>query len=189
MAHWLVKSEPSAYSWSKLVSEGRTAWDGVRNFQARNNLAAMRNGDSVFFYHSVDDKQVVGVARVVREAYPDKTSDEDGWLAVDLEPAEALANPVSLEQIKADARLGDIALVRQGRLSVMPVSAEESRAIMSLSTRGGAKAGGASAKAKAGKTAKAKKATTAKPAKTVKTSTAKRAKAKSAKPAKKKTRR
>src|SRR6185503_2056974 len=128
MAHWLVKSEPSAYSWSKLVADGRTAWDGVRNFQARNNLAAMRNGDSVFFYHSVDDKQVVGVARVVRETYPDETSDEDGWLAVDLEPAEALAHSVSLEQIKADSRLRDIALVRQGRLSVMPVSAEESRA-------------------------------------------------------------
>ena len=155
MAHWLVKSEASTYSWSKLVADGGTAWDGVRNFQARNNLAAMRTGDSVLFYHSVDDKEVVGVARVVGEAHPDKTSDEDGWVAVDFEPAEALANPVSLEQIKSDSRLRDIALVRQGRLSVMPVTPDEYRAILSLSK----KPTSAGKTAKAGKTETARKAT------------------------------
>jgi len=156
MAHWLVKSEASTYSWSKLVTDGRTAWDGVRNFQARNNLAAMRTGDSVLFYHSVDDKEVVGIARVVGEAYPDKTSEEDGWVAVDLEADEALANPVSLEQIKTDSRLRDIALVRQGRLSVMPVTPDEYRAILSLSK----KPASAGKTAKAGKSAAARKTTT-----------------------------
>lgn len=177
MAHWLVKSEASAYSWSNLVADGRTSWDGVRNFQARNNLAAMRNGDSVLFYHSVDDKEVVGIARVIREAYPDATADEEGWLAVEIEPAEALSHPVSLERIKSDARLRDIALVRQGRLSVMPVTAEEYRAVLSLAETEDAK--GAGRKVATGDATKAAAKRTSKPAKRagVKRSTAKSVKA------------
>jgi predicted RNA-binding protein with PUA-like domain len=172
MAYWLVKSEASAYSWQNLVADGRTAWDGVRNFQARNNLAAMRKGDAVFFYHSVDDREVVGVARVVREAYPDAKADEEGWLAVDLEPAEALARPVSLDEIKSDSRLRDIGLVRQGRLSVMPLSAEEHRAILALSRSGCA------AQPKGQKTAKASKGAKARKGSPAKRTKAKRAKAK-----------
>lgn len=119
--HWLVKSEPSTYAWDELVAEGRTVWDGVRNAQARNHLAAMRNDDLVLFYHSGAGKEVVGVARVVKEAYPDPTSDDPRWVAVDLEPVAPLARPVSLAEIKADPELRGIALVRQSRLSVMPI--------------------------------------------------------------------
>src|SRR5689334_13789000 len=102
MNYWLVKSEPESYSWSQLVKDGKTAWTGVRNFQARNNLRAMKRGDSVFFYHSVTGKEVVGVTKVSKEAYPDPTAKEGDWSCVDLIPDSPLAAPVSLEVIKAD---------------------------------------------------------------------------------------
>ncbi|MBP6865813.1 MAG: EVE domain-containing protein [Candidatus Didemnitutus sp.] len=123
--YWLVKQEPEDYAWTDFVRDGRTAWTGVRNYAARNNLKAMRTGDEVLFYHSGDAKAVVGLARVVRTAYPDPTADEDGWVAVDLAPVEALPAPVTLAQVKADAALQEIALVRQSRLSVMPLRAAE----------------------------------------------------------------
>lgn len=123
--YWLVKQEPEDYAWTDFVRDGRTAWTGVRNYAARNNLKAMRAGDEVLFYHSGDAKAVVGLARVVRTAYPDPTADEDGWVAVDLAPIEALPAPVTLAQVKADAALQEIALVRQSRLSVMPLRAAE----------------------------------------------------------------
>ena len=118
---WLVKSEPSAYSWANLVSDGKTAWTGVRNFTARNNLRAMRKGDTVFFYHSVTDKAVQGIATVVREAYPDATAKEGDWSAVDLAPEKALSRPVPLDEIKRNPKLKDMSLLRLSRLSVQPV--------------------------------------------------------------------
>lgn len=130
--YWLAKSEPEAYAWAQLEIDRRTAWTGVRNFQARNNLRAMRVGDLVLFYHSVTDKQVVGVARVVREAYPDATATEGDWSCVDLEPAMALAQPVSLETIKGDSALKEMALLRQSRLSVTPLTKPEFTRILSL---------------------------------------------------------
>lgn len=132
MNYWLAKSEPEAYAWAQLEKDRRTAWTGVRNFQARNNLRAMRVGDLVLFYHSVTDKQVVGVARVVREAYPDATATEGDWSCVDLEPAVALAQPVSLETIKGDSALQEMALLRQSRLSVTPLTKPEFTRILSL---------------------------------------------------------
>lgn len=120
-ACWLVKSEPDAYAWDDLVRDGRTVWDGVRNALARRHLAAMRRGDLVLYYHSNVGKEVVGVARVVREAYPDPTARSGDWLAVDLEPVKPLAKPVSLAAIKADPALAGLPLIRQSRLSVMPV--------------------------------------------------------------------
>jgi predicted RNA-binding protein with PUA-like domain len=119
--HWLVKQEPTAYSWGDLVRDGRTTWDGVRNHQARNNLQAMQQGDRVLFYHSVKDPAVVGICEVVRTAYPDPTAGDPGWVAVDLKPVRALARPVTLAAIKAEPALRDIPLVRQSRLSVMPL--------------------------------------------------------------------
>ena len=130
--YWLVKSEPSAYSWSDLVADGKTSWTGVRNFTARNNLRIMRVGDEVLFYHSVTDKAVVGVAKVVRAAYPDPTAKEGDWSAVDLAPIKPLGDPVALDQIKARRRLKDISLVRQSRLSVHALTAAEFREILSL---------------------------------------------------------
>ena len=130
--YWLVKSEPNAYSWSDLVKEKKTSWTGVRNFTARNNLRSMRVGDEVLFYHSVTDKAVVGVAKVVRAAYPDPTAKEGDWSAVDLAPIKPLRHPVTLDQIKARRRLKDISLVRQSRLSVHRLSAEEYREILAL---------------------------------------------------------
>ncbi len=121
----MVKSEPTAYAWSDLVKDGRTAWTGVRNFQARLNLRAMRKGDHVLFYHSVVGKEVVGLAEVVKEAYPDPTAQEGDWSCVDLAPVKALAKPVPLATIKTNAKLQDIKLLRQSRLSVMPVTAAE----------------------------------------------------------------
>ncbi|HYC01431.1 MAG TPA: EVE domain-containing protein [Candidatus Limnocylindrales bacterium] len=132
MAGWLVKQEPAAYSWDRLVEEGRAVWDGVRNAQARNNLAAMKKGDSVLFYHSGDDRAVIGVAKVARTAYPDPTSDDPRWVAVDLVPARKLAHPVTLARIKAHPPLANMALVRQSRLSVMPVTDAEMKAILEL---------------------------------------------------------
>src|SRR5690349_10933291 len=112
MQYWLVKQEPEAYSWANLLQVGRTAWTGVRNFTARNNLRSMKKGDPVLFYHSVTEKQVVGIARVQREAYPDPTAKEGDWSAVDLSPAKALAAPVTLQAIKADKPLADLPLLR-----------------------------------------------------------------------------
>jgi predicted RNA-binding protein with PUA-like domain len=132
MNHWLVKSEPFKYSWEKFNQDGRTFWDGVRNYQARNNLKAMQEGDLVLFYHSNEGKNVVGIAKVVKEFYQDPTTDDANWVVVDLSPVESLKNPVSLEQIKAEPSLVDISLVRQGRLSVMPLKAEEFDKILEM---------------------------------------------------------
>ena len=130
---WLVKSEPFKYSWDEFVRDGGTVWDGVRNHAARNHLAAMRKGDLVLYYHSNEGKQVVGVARVRREAYPDPTSDDERWLAVDLEPVKPLREPVSLARIKQDPRLRDVPLVRQARLSVMPLERAAFERVLALS--------------------------------------------------------
>jgi predicted RNA-binding protein with PUA-like domain len=132
MQHWLVKSEPHKYSWEKFNEDGRTFWDGVRNYQARNNLREMKEGDLVLFYHSNEGKEVVGVAKVVKEAYQDPTTDDKNWVVIDIEPVETLKTPVTLEKIKADERLKDIGLVRQGRLSVMGLKAEEFDRILEM---------------------------------------------------------
>ena len=123
--HWLVKQEPEAYSWNDFVRAGLTDWTGVRNFQARNNLRAMRKGDAVLFYHSVSEKAVVGVAKVTREAFPDPTAEEGDWSAVELKPVKVLKMPVTLEQIKAEPKLREIALLRNSRLSVQPLGKAE----------------------------------------------------------------
>jgi predicted RNA-binding protein with PUA-like domain len=127
--YWLVKQEPTAYSWDQFVKDGKTAWTGVRNYQARNNLQAMQVGDAVFYYHSVVGKEVVGIANVVRAAYPDPTSDDPAWISVDLAPVKALRSPVSLAQIKATPKLKDIKLIRNSRLSVIGLTEEEFRTI------------------------------------------------------------
>lgn len=129
---WLVKSEPEAYRWDNLVKDGSTAWTGVRNFQARNNLRAMKKGDGVFFYHSVTGKDAVGVAKVLKEAYPEKTADEGEWSAVDIEPWKPLKRAVTLEQMKGDAILKEMKLVRQSRLSVTPVTEKEAQRLLEL---------------------------------------------------------
>jgi predicted RNA-binding protein with PUA-like domain len=130
--YWLVKSEPESYSWATFVKEGGTAWTGVRNFTARNNLRAMKKGDGVLFYHSVSEKQVVGLAKVQKEAYADPTAKEGDWTAVDLAPVKALAKPVTLETLKTDKILKEMVLLRQVRLSVSPVTAEQYERLMSL---------------------------------------------------------
>ena len=132
MNYWLAKSEPETYSWTRLVQEGRTAWTGVRNYTARNNLRAMKTGDAVFFCHSGDEKSVVGVARVVRESYPDPTADEGEWSAVDLAPVRPVIRPVALLQIKSDRILRDMQLVNQSRLSVSPVTHEQFARLLEL---------------------------------------------------------
>lgn len=132
MQFWLVKQEPEAYSWAMFVKDRRTAWTGVRNFQARLNLRAMRKGDLVFYYHSVSDKQVVGIARVEREAYPDPTGTEGDWVCVDLAPVNALRQPVSLKTIKSDKLLAEMKLVKNSRLSVTPVTKEQFNRILKL---------------------------------------------------------
>jgi predicted RNA-binding protein with PUA-like domain len=133
MNYWLVKSEPSVYSWDKLVKEKKAVWDGVRNFAARLHLRAMKKDDHVFFYHSNEGLCIMGIAKVVKEAYQDPTDKEKKWSAVDLAPVEALKKPVTLEQIKADKKLATIPLIRIGRLSVMPIKKEEYDAIMRMS--------------------------------------------------------
>ena len=129
-AYWLVKTEPSTYSWEDLARDGSTRWDGVRNAQARIHLAAMNAGDVALVYHSGGDKAVVGIARVTRKAYPDPSAEDPRWLAVDLEPLRPLAQPVSLATVKQDAKLAKLALVRHSRLSVMPASAAEFERIL-----------------------------------------------------------
>ncbi|MEO6741375.1 MAG: EVE domain-containing protein [Chthoniobacteraceae bacterium] len=131
--HWMVKSEPASYSWEQFTKESRVAWTGVRNFQARNNLRAMQVGDLVLFYHSVTGKEIVGIAKVAREAYPDPTADEPGWDCVDLVPVKPLKNPMALETIKRTPALKEIALLRQSRLSVMPLTPADYAAIVKLS--------------------------------------------------------
>jgi predicted RNA-binding protein with PUA-like domain len=132
MNYWLVKSEPFKYSWTKFNEDKRTFWDGVRNYQARNNLKGMKEGDLVLFYHSNEGMCVVGIAKVLREFYQDPTTDDTNWVVVDLAPVESLKNPVTLSQIKGDEYLKDISLVRQGRLSVMPLKAAEFDRILEL---------------------------------------------------------
>ena len=129
---WLVKQEPSAYSWERFLRDGVTAWTGVRNFQARNHLRSMKAGDPVLFYHSVTGKCVMGRAEVVRSAYPDPSATEGDWSCVDLRALRPLPRPVSLEEIKASAALADLALLRQSRLSVMPLTGGEYREILRL---------------------------------------------------------
>ena len=133
--YWLVKSEPEAYSWDDLVRDGRTAWTGVRSYAARIHLNAMRPGDEVLFYHSVEAKSVVGLAKVSKTAFPDPTAEAEGWVAVELVPVKPLTRPVTLAQIKADATLQQIALVRQSRLSVMPLKPAEFARIGKLGGR------------------------------------------------------
>jgi predicted RNA-binding protein with PUA-like domain len=132
MNGWLVKQEPEDYSWNTLVADEETAWTGIRNFQARNFLRAMKKGDRVLFYHSVTEKQVVGVARVARTAYTDPTADEGDWSCVDLQPLAPLRSPVTLAMIKDDEVLRDLLLIRQSRLSVMPVTAAQFERVLAL---------------------------------------------------------
>jgi len=128
--YWLVKSEPVKYSWGQFVKDGETVWDGVRNYQARNNLKAMKNGDEVLFYHSKEGMAVVGVAKVSKEAYQDPSTGDERWVVVNLKPAKALKTPVTLEEIKKDKKLQNMKLLQQGRLSVSPVSEDEFHTIV-----------------------------------------------------------
>jgi predicted RNA-binding protein with PUA-like domain len=132
MNYWLVKSEPESYSWSQFLADKKTAWTGVRNFAARLNLRAMKKGDAVFFYHSGEQKSVVGLARVEKEFYPDATADEGDWSCVDLVAVKALAKPVTLAQIKADKILGEMKLVKQSRLSVSPLTKAQFERVLKL---------------------------------------------------------
>ena len=129
---WLVKQEPDSYSWSDFTTDKGTSWTGVRNYTARNNLRSMRKGDEVFFYHTGEEKAVVGIAKVTRTAYPDTTATDGDWSAVDLAPVRRLPQPVTLQAIKGNPRLKEMKLVRQSRLSVMPVMTEEFRAILQM---------------------------------------------------------
>lgn len=131
MAHWLMKSEPESYSWSSLVRDGSTEWDGVRNNAARLNLKAMKKGDEAFFYHSMSDKAVIGIMKITREAQPDLKAPD--WVSVKVEPVRALARPVTLAEVKAEPRLSKMELIRQSRLSVAPVRDEEWQIILELS--------------------------------------------------------
>jgi len=133
--YWLVKQEPTAYSWDQFVADGKTDWTGVRNFQARNNLRSMKAGDEVLFYHSVNGKAVVGIAVVSREAFPDPTATSGDWSAVEIKPLRQVSPPVTLEQIKSDPALAQIPLLRQARLSVMSLSKNEFEGVLGL-TRG-----------------------------------------------------
>lgn len=132
MNYWLAKSEPEAYSWQQFLKDGKTAWTGVRNFTARNNLRAMKKNDLVFFYHSGDEKSVVGLARVEKESYPDPTADEGDWSCVDLAAIKVVKTPVTLAQIKADKILREMTLVKQSRLSVSPLNQAQFERTMEL---------------------------------------------------------
>ena len=129
---WIVKQEPSKYSWEQFEKDGSTYWDGVRNYQARNNLIAMNNGDLILFYHSVIGKEIVGIAKVTRESYPDPTTDDDRWVVIDLKPIKPFKVPVSLAKIKTHKELTEIALIKQSRLSVMPVTKKEFQILLKL---------------------------------------------------------
>src|SRR5882762_6466203 len=133
MNYWLMKTEPSTFSWDDLVRDKKTGWDGVRNFQARNNLKAMKKGDLAFIYHSMDDKAVVGIAKITKENYPDP-KDKD-WVAVEISPEKKLKRPVTLAEVKADKRFADMVLVKSSRLSVQPVTAAEFDMIVALSEK------------------------------------------------------
>src|SRR5215204_1433040 len=133
MAYWLVKSEPSTYSFDHLIKDKQTTWDGVRNYAARNHLKSMKKGDEVLFYHSNEGLEIVGIAKVAKEAYQDPTTDDEAWVAVDLKVQKKLKKPVGLDVIKKDKRLKEMALVRIGRLSVQPVTDSEWNTIMELS--------------------------------------------------------
>lgn len=134
MHYWLVKSEPFKYSWEQFVKDKGATWDGVRSYEARNNLRAMAKGDQALFYHSNEGLEIVGIAKVVKAAYQDPTTDDDRWLVVDLKPLKALKKPVTLAQMKTDKRLKNMKLVRQGRLSVSPVTEDEFNAVMELAS-------------------------------------------------------
>ena len=135
MAYWLVKSEPSAYSWEQLEKDKQTVWSGVRNYAARLHLRNMKKGDEVFFYHSNEGLDIVGIAKVIKEAYQDPSTNDEAWVAVDLKPVKKLKHPVSMQQIKADKRLKDMALLRISRLSVQPVKEEEWKAVIEMSNQ------------------------------------------------------
>lgn len=132
MNYWLIKSEPSVYSWNDFVKDKKTCWDGIRNYAARLHLKAMKKNDELFFYHSNEDVSIVGIAKLVKEFYPDPTADTDAWFAVDVKPVKKLKNPVSLAQIKANKKLSNMALVRISRLSVQPVTEEEWNIILAM---------------------------------------------------------
>ncbi len=129
---WLVKQEPSKYSWEEFLKDKTTYWDGVRNYQARNNLAAMKKGDLTFFYHSVVGKEIMGIAKITREAYPDPTTEDDRWVVVDLKPVKTMKTPVTLADIKAHKKLENLALIKQSRLSVIPVTLAEFKVILKM---------------------------------------------------------
>ena len=132
MAYWLVKSEPSVYSWEQFEKDKETCWSGVRNYAARIHLRAMKKGDEVLYYHSNEGMEIVGIAKVSKEAYPDPTTDNEAWVAVDLKPFKRLKHPVSLTQIKGEKKLAEMALVRLGRLSVQPVTDVEWKIVMEM---------------------------------------------------------
>ena len=132
MAYWLIKSEPFKYSWEQFEKEGKTFWDGVRNYAARNHLKAMKKGDKVFFYHSNEGLAIVGIVEVAKEHYTDPTAGDDTWVAVDIKPVKRLKQPVSLQQIKENKTLADMALLRLSRLSVQPVKEEEWKEVLKM---------------------------------------------------------
>jgi predicted RNA-binding protein with PUA-like domain len=132
MAYWLIKSEPEVYGWDQLVKDKQTRWDGIRNYAARNHLRSMKKGDQIFFYHSNKGTEIVGIATVSREHYQDPSTTETAWLAVDIKPMKKLKTPVSLDQIKKEKKLSQMALVRIGRLSVQPVTEEEWYLVMKM---------------------------------------------------------
>ena len=132
MNYWLIKSEPFKYSWDQFEKDGKTFWDGVRNYGARNNLRSMKKGDLAFWYHSNEGMEIVGIAKVVKEAYQDPTTEDPAWLVVDFKPFKKLKKPVSLATIKADERLGDMDLVRLGRLSVQTVKPVEWQIVLEM---------------------------------------------------------
>ena len=132
MAYWLVKSEPSTYGWEQFVKDGKTFWDGVRNYAARNHLRSMKKSDEVFFYHSNEGLEIVGIAKVVKEAYQDPTTEEEAWVVVDLKPVRKLKKAVSMQQVKQDKRLKEMALLKLSRLSVQPVTEQEWKTVLEL---------------------------------------------------------
>ncbi|MGH7884412.1 MAG: EVE domain-containing protein [Thermodesulfobacteriota bacterium] len=135
MNYWLIKSEPFKYSWDNFLADGWTYWSGVRNYQARNNLKNMKIGDIVLFYHSNEGLEIVGISKIIKEFYQDPTTEDKRWVVVDIEPMETLNTPVTLKEIKNDKRLTDIALVKQGRLSVMPIKKKEFDIILKMGIR------------------------------------------------------